>query len=442
MNIAIIGAGWAGMAAAMAATQAGHETTVFEAARTVGGRARALEAAAPDGSMLQLDNGQHILIGAYTESLRLMRLVGVDIDAALLRLPLVLRFPDGSGLRLPDLPPPWDAALGIARARGWSWGERLALLRQAQAWQRAGFACEPTDTVAGLCPALPQRLLDGFIDPLCVAALNTPAQEASGQVFLRVLQDSLFSGPGGSNLLLPRVDLGALFPEAAARWLQNQGTSVRTGARVQAIVALPPGQGWRVDGMPFDAVLLATPSTEAARLVSQCAQSAPYALTVQMCDWAASAQSLRFEAITTVYAQGTPHANGRLLPEPMLALHGGARHPAQFVFDRGQLGGPPGLLAFVASASRGERAQTERQVLEQARRQLGLAGLHVVQTVVEKRATFACTPGVRRPGTAIAPGLWACGDYVDGPYPATLEGAVRSGTTAAQTLVQAFTSPS
>ena len=442
MNIAIIGAGWAGMAAAMGATQAGHETTVFEAARTVGGRARALEAAAPDGSMLQLDNGQHILIGAYTESLRLMRLVGVDIDAALLRLPLVLRFPDGSGLRLPDLPPPWDAALGIARAHGWSWGERLALLRQAQAWQRAGFACEPTDTVAGLCPALPQRLLDGFIDPLCVAALNTPAQEASGQVFLRVLRDSLFSGPGGSNLLLPRVDLGALFPEAAARWLQNQGASVRTGARVQAIVALPPGQGWRVDGMPFDAVLLATPSTEAARLVSQCAQSAPYALTVQMCDWAASAQALRFEAITTVYAQGTPHANGRLLPEPMLALHGGAGHPAQFVFDRGQLGGPPGLLAFVASASRGERAQTERQVLEQARRQLGLAGLHVVQTVVEKRATFACTPGLRRPGTAIAPGLWACGDYVDGPYPATLEGAVRSGTAAAQALVQAFTSPS
>lgn len=440
MRIAIIGAGWAGMAAAMAAVQAGHQATVFEAARTVGGRARALEAAAPDGSMLQLDNGQHILIGAYTESLRLMRLVGVDLDTALLRRPLVLRFPDGSGLRLPNLPPPWDALLGIARARGWAWGERLALLRTAHAWQRADFACAPQDTVADLCAALPQRLLDGFIDPLCVAALNTPAHQASGQVFLRVLQDSLFSGRGGSHLLLPRVDLGALFPEPAAHWLQGQGATVHTGRRVQAVAAA--AQGWWVDGEPFDAVLLATSSTEAARLVSQCAQSAPYALTVQMCDWAASAQALRFEAITTVYAQGTPHADGRLLPEPMLALHGGAGHPAQFVFDRGQLGGPPGLLAFVASASQGERAQVERLILEQARRQLGLAGLQTVQTVVEKRATFACTPGLRRPGAAIAPGLWACGDYIDGPYPATLEGAVRSGTAAAQALAQAFTDPS
>ena len=427
MRIAIIGAGWAGMAAAVAAVQAGHHVTVFEAARTVGGRARAMHATAPDGSVLSLDNGQHILIGAYTESLRLMRLVGVDVDAALLRLPLVLRFPDGSGLRLPDLPPPWDALLGIARARGWSWGERLALLRTAHAWQRTGFACNPEDTVAKLCADLPRRLLDGFIDPLCVAALNTPAQEASGQVFLRVLQDSLFSGRGGSNLLLPRVDLGALFPEAAACWLRNQGAIVCTGQRVQTLTTRPQG-GWSVDGTAFDAVLLATPSTEAARLVSQCAQTAPYALTVPMCDWAARAQALRFEAITTVYAQGTPRADGRLLPEPMLALQGSAAHPAQFVFDRGQLGGPPGLLAFVASASRGERAQTERQVLEQARQHLGLAGLQAVQTVVEKRATFACTPGLQRPGAAIAPGLSACGDYIAGPYPATLEGAVRSGT--------------
>jgi len=439
MRIAILGAGWAGLAAAMAAVQAGHEVTVLEAARTVGGRARALDTTAPDGRPLVLDNGQHILIGAYTESLRLMRLVGVDLDLALLRRPLVLRFPDGSGLRLPDLPPPWDAVLGIARARGWSWGERLALLRTAHAWQRAGFACAPLDTVADLCAALPQRLQDGFIDPLCVAALNTPAHQASGQVFLRVLQDSLFSGRGGSHLLLPRVHLGALFPEPAARWLQGHGATVRTGQRALTLAAA--AQGWQVDGEPFDAVLLATPSTEAARLVSQCAQSAPYALTVQMCDWAASAQALRFEAITTVYAQGTPHADGRLLPEPMLALQAGAAQPAQFVFDRGQLGGPAGLLAFVASASQGERAQTERLVLEQARRQLGLAGLRAVQTVVEKRATFACTPGLQRPSAPIAPGLWACGDYIDGPYPATLEGAVRSAAAVVQALTDASRPP-
>ena len=115
----------------------------------------------------------------------------------------------------------------------------------------------------------------------------------------------------------------------------------------------------------------------------------------------------------------------------MLALRSTDEHPAQFVFDRGQLGGPAGLLAFVISTSQGERSVLEQQVQAQAQAELGLHHLQVVQTVVEKRATFACTPGLQRPASAIAPGLWACGDYIAGPYPATLEGAVRSGVAAA-----------
>jgi predicted NAD/FAD-dependent oxidoreductase len=121
----------------------------------------------------------------------------------------------------------------------------------------------------------------------------------------------------------------------------------------------------------------------------------------------------------------------------MLALRAAADAPAQYVFDRGQLGGPPGLLAFVVSASPSERDVLEAQVLIQARSQLKLALLQPVQTVIERRATFACTPGLRRPGPRIMPDqprLLACGDYVDGPYPATLEGAVRSGLHAAACL--------
>ena len=109
------------------------------------------------------------------------------------------------------------------------------------------------------------------------------------------------------------------------------------------------------------------------------------------------------------------------------------QQPAQFVFDRGQLGGPAGLLAFVISTSEGTRADIEALVIAQAKAQLGL-DLQPLQTVVEKRATFACTPGLVRPGKLVAPGLYACGDYIDGPYPATLEGAVRSGMAVAQLL--------
>eukprot|EP01034_Spumella_vulgaris_P046906 gene46906-58510_t len=247
MKVAIVGAGWAGMAAAVTATQAGHQVTVFEATRTVGGRARALPVNLPDGTPVVLDNGQHILIGAYTHTLGLMRTVGIDVPSALLRIPLALTYADQTGLQLPDLPPPWDALVGVARARGWRWTDKLALLSACAGWQIRGFQCDAHWSVAQLCHGLTPRLLQEFIEPLCVSALNTPAHEASAQVFLRVLRDSLFSGRGGSNLLLPRMDLGALFPEAAARWLATQGATVHTGQRVQQLQHTHTGaaEGWR-----------------------------------------------------------------------------------------------------------------------------------------------------------------------------------------------------
>ncbi len=432
MRVAIVGAGWAGLAAALGAARAGHGVTVFEAARTLGGRARALTVEGESGQPLTLDNGQHILIGAYAECLALMRSVGVDESTALLRLPLALPHADGTGLALPDAAPPWDALWGIARARGWSPGERWALLRTAAAWRLRGFRCAPEASVAQLCAHLPRRLQDEFIDPLCVSALNTPAGESSGQVFLRVLRDSLFSGRGGSNLLLPRADLGALFPEPAAQWLRAHGQAVRSGQRVAAL--RPVQGGWQVESgegcEAFDAVLLATPAPEAARLVRG---AAPLGDAAALQRWADGAEALRHTAIATVYAQRHGSA-GALLPCPMLALRATAGRPAQFVFDRARLGGPAGLLAFVVSAFEGERETLERQVLRQAAEELRLPGLQVLRTVVEKRATFACTPGLQRPPMAVTPGLWACGDYVQGPYPATLEGAVLNGSAAARQL--------
>ena len=427
-RIAVVGAGWAGMAAAVGASQAGHHVSVFEAARTVGGRARAVHAQdAATGKPLVLDNGQHILIGAYAECLRLMRLVGVDPDKALLRTPLALVFPDGGGLQMPDTAPPLDALLGIARARGWSAHEKFSLLMRAAKWRLQGFECRASDSVADICKGLPARLMDEFIDPLCVSALNTLATDSSGQVFLRVLRDSLFSGRGGSNLLLPRIDLGAMFPQAACDWLIKRGSAVHIGRRVQSLQRADDA-GWLIDGEAFDAVLLATPSMEAARLVA----SASSDEFPTMRDWAGQAQSLQFGAIATVYLRVRQSTENKpLLTHPMTALRSSKTRPAQFVFDRFQLYGDAGLLAFVVSAFDGERESLVEQVIEQAAEQLGLRDLEHIQTVVEKRATFACTPGLKRPGMQIAPGLLACGDYVAGPYPATLEGAVLNGSAAA-----------
>ena len=423
MKIAIIGAGWSGLAAAARATRSGHEVTVFEASRSLGGRARALSAKLPDGQSVMLDNGQHILIGAYHQTLKLMRGVGVDPESALLRLPLTLQFPGGDGLKLPPLRAPWDALIGITTARGWTWGDKLSLLLAAARWQWRDFACPDELTVAALCHSLSARVMVELIEPLCVSALNTPADRASARVFLRVLQDSLFATPGGSNLLLPRVDLSACFPDAAARWLSEHGGRVVLGERVPSLTPLP--SGWQVQDEAFDQVVLAVSATEAVRLVERTEAGLPAALVRLLQDWRATAQALRFEAITTVYA----YAAGARLKQPMLALRSDAANPAQFAFDRGQLDGPAGLIALVVSASVGELATIETQVLAQAQRQLNLE-LQVLRSVTEKRATFACTAALRRPAMEIAPGLRACGDYVAGPYPATLEGAVRSGLNA------------
>lgn len=430
MRVAVIGAGWAGLAAAVELSQAGLRPHVFEAARSVGGRARTVELPHPDGQMLQLDNGQHILIGAYTQSLRLMRVVGVDPETALHRSPLQLRFYDGTGLQFADGAAPWDALMGIVRARGWTVRDKTALLLSATLWGMRGFRCAAHTTVAQLCASLTQRLRDEFIDPLCISALNTPAHEASGQVFLRVLRDSLLGGRGSSNFLLPRTDLGACFAQAAAHWLQARGVPIHTSTRVHQLYAQGPQWGVRGDGIawdvgaPFDAVVVATNSTEAVRLLHHVAPT----------QWLTAAKALRFYPITTVYAL-LADAKAAVLPSAIVALRPQPGQPAQFVFDRGQLGGPAGVLAFVISASDGSRAALEAQVLHQAHAQLGLRGMRVLKTIVEKRATFACIAGLQRPVAALASGLWAAGDYMDGPYPATLEGAVRSGCASAHAIL-------
>lgn len=464
-NIAIVGGGWAGMAAAVAATQAGHHATVFEASHALGGRARVVSgshtATLPNGTAVSLDNGQHILIGAYSETLKLMQTVGVNLENALLRMPLTLQFPDKTGLKLPDWPAPWvvglDAAWGIVTAKGWTWGDKLALLRAASGWQRGGFNCLPQLSVLQLCerssPKITPRVMAELIEPLCLSALNTPAADASATVFLRVLRDAMFSPNtevavkiddktsknitfGSANLLIPKRDLSNLFPHPAAAWLVKNGGNVLLGERVESIDY--SNAGWQVNATTvkttFDAVILAgSPSNMALTDVNiaysatnNIAKELEHLLRREVLDWQNSVNALRYEAIATVYA----YSKGAKLSQPMLALRSDsgndAQNPAQFVFDRGQLGGEQGLLAFVVSASQGERLELQRKVIEQGKAQLNLPDLHPIQTIIEKRATFACTPGIKRPANQIAPGLLVCGDYVAGPYPATIEGAVRS----------------
>lgn len=406
-QLTIVGAGWAGLAAAVAATQARWHVQLFETANTAGGRARSLQ---QSFAGQPLDNGQHILIGAYHDTLALMRTVGLKPYDLLQRLPLDLRYADGHGLSLPNWPSPLNLLAGISSARGWSIKDKVSLIQAAWGWQRAKFECDLTWTVAQLCQAseLSPRVTTQLIEPLCLSALNTPLHEASATVFLRVLRDALLGGAGSSDLLVPRVDLGALLPDACLQWLSAHGAEIHLGKRVSAS---------QVEKLQRNAspVLLACPPWEAARLTADIAPQ-----------WADQCAALTHMAIATVYL----HCKDESfigLSQPMVALHSGPDTPAQFVFDKGALSGQKGLLAAVVSACATERDELTAQVHAQVSEQLGLHQLEVIQTVVEKRATLACAPLIDRPVPFVANQLWACGDYIRGPYPSTLEGAVRSG---------------
>jgi len=417
-RLAVIGGGWAGLAAAVEAVSLGAAVTLFEMAPTLGGRARSLEGLEP-----ALDNGQHILIGAYTDTLALMRRVGGDPDADLLRMPLRLRYPDRETLRLPPGPPTLAFLRGVLGCAAWSWQDRLRFLAASSLWTMRGFRCAPALTVAQLCHGLPRAVRDDLIDPLCVAALNTPSDQASAQVFLRVLKDALFSGPGSADLLLPRRGLSALLPTPARAWLLSRGAELRT-QRVQRLEA--QGRQWTVDGEVFDAIVVACTSVEASRLTRDLA---PH--------WSAAAGAFEFQPIVTIYLESA----GSALPAPMVALRESATEPAQFAFDLGQLGQHPGLFSLVVSGAAPWISQgldaTGAAALAQAQRHFQWATPpKIVRVLSEKRATFACTPGLNRPDASIGPGIWAAGDYLAGPYPATLEGAVQSGLSAARSAMR------
>ena len=399
LRVAIVGGGYAGMAAAVTLAAEGARVTVLEAGPVAGGRARRIVSQG-----LSLDNGQHVLIGAYGELLRLMRLVGVPRDA-LLRLPLELRYVKGFHFRTLPLPPPLGLAGGLLFAKGLRFSERLGAVRFLYSLQKGGFRVSPDKTVAEL---LDDDAAARFLwQPLCVSALNTPVDQASANAFLAVLRDTLVGGAGASDLLLPRRDLSRLFPEPAAQFVERHGGEVRLRTSVSDVDELKTR---------FDAVVVAV---------------GPHQLKTVL---PSLALEFAYQPIYTCYLQ---YEAAFGLPFPMLGLSGGL---VQWAFDRGALLGERGRLACVISTEGPHQDLSLEELCLRCHEEVAQA-VPILnkpvwsRAIAEKRATIACTPNRPRPPLEVD-GVVLAGDYTDAQYPPTLEAAVRSGVRAARRVLE------
>lgn len=428
MSVAVIGGGWAGLAAAITLAEQGIPVTLFESAAQLGGRARRVEI-----NGLALDNGQHILIGAYRETLRLLASVGVDVRTVCYAPPLTLQVAPDFYLRAAALPAPWHLGFGLLKSRGIPLRDKLSAIRFLAALQRGGFRIAPDFSVSALLARHRQSpvLNDYLWHPLCLAALNTPPQAASAQVFVNVLRDAFFGARDDSRLLLPRVDLGQLLPDPAARFIAAHGGEIRLNRRIQRVdlaaggFALHDDQGTH----HFAQVICAAPPFRLRDLLGHLPS-----LQAVMEQIAA----LRYQPLYTIYLQYDAAVR---LPFAMLGL---SKTLCQWVFDRGALSNQPGLMAVVISAEGAHEALPHAALAEKAARelheQLGFpAHANWSQVIAEKRATFSCLPSIARPGHVTPiPGLFLAGDYTACDYPATLESAVRSGIQCALSIQEAL----
>ncbi len=418
-SVAVIGGGWAGCAAALVLAEAGVAVTLFEAGRALGGRARA---ARLDGHAL--DNGQHLLLGAYASCLALISRCRPEApDGGLWRRPLRIDAPPALHLACPALPAPLHLLAGLVTARGLGLRDKWAAARWAQRHLSRPAAGDDT-SVAELTRDQPEAVNRLLWHPLCVSALNTPPGTASAHAFLAVLRAAFGDSRADSDFLLPRTDLTDLFPQPAARRIVTLGGRVETGHRVRAIEAASTSITLRIgnDAPRFTHAVIAVAPQHLPALTEYVRELEPVRRQIA---------AYHYLPIATGYLQVDPAFR---LATPLVALTDG---PAQFAFDRGPSHAQPGMLALVASAAAGLPADWLDRAEAQLRRIAAPGPTHWRRGIVEKQATYACVPGMARPPVRTPhPRLFLAGDYTASPYPATLETAMTSGVQSARALLE------
>jgi squalene-associated FAD-dependent desaturase len=424
-RVAVIGGGYAGMAAAAELASRDIPVTVFETARTLGGRARRVEI-----NGVALDNGLHILIGAYRETLRLIELTRRPQEApGLVRLPLELIVHPHFRLRATRLPAPMHLAAALICARGLGLADRMKAAAFIAAMRRERFRLGTDISVERLLGfhRQPPAVTRFLWNPLCISALNTQPNVASAQIFLNVLRDSFYGARADSDLLLPAMDFSALFPERAAAFLGLHGGGVQLSVTVESVRRTSDGFELETQDGRFSHVILAVSPYRLSTLI------APHS---ELAEINALVQAFSYQPIYSVFLQYPP---GSRLP---FSMGGIEATYSQWLFDRGRLCGQDGLIGVVISAAGAHQELEQDELARRVHAELsahfpGLGEPRWQRVIAEKRATFTCSVGLRRPANRTPiPRLFLAGDYTASDHPATLESAVRSGVACARLVLE------
>ena len=438
----VIGAGFAGLSAAVRLTRDGARVLVVEARARLGGRATAF-ADRDTGELV--DNGQHVLMGCYTDTFAFLREIGAIDHVRVqpqLRVTMIERSGRRTRLECPDLPAPLHLLAGVLDWDALGWADRLSVLKMGAPLRLArralthgshAAAASPGETVENWLIRNGQtaRLRELLWEPLALAALNQPPNQAAAPLFARVLAEMFGSDPRAAAIALPTKPLHLMYAEPARAYLENRGGCVMAGA--PATVRVDAGGRLTVhvrDGAWSPAAVIAAVPWHA---LPGLFEEPPPALEQTL----AGARQMASCPIVTVNLW----FDREVLDEPFVGLPG---RVMQWVFDKRAVFGSDdhnaSHLSLVSSGAEPVLRLENHQLVALACRELfealpaaRSARLTRATVIREPRATFSLAPGQpARPATSTAlPSLFLAGDWIATGLPATIESAVRSGHSAA-----------